>query len=86
VLQSNTYVDEAKNYTQNISYFLRDYLDVRLYVLTGTLDYVTYYKATRNWLETEINFVESAAFQKLNLTVTSVCYAGRHDQRHSTGA
>jgi hypothetical protein len=68
-LQANTYVDEGKNYTQNISYFLRDYLDVKLYVITGTLDYVTYYKATRNWMETELNFVESPNFQKLNLTV-----------------
>lgn len=70
-VQANTYVDEAKNYTQNISYYLRDYLDVKLFVLTGTLDYITYYKATRSWLETELNFVESAAFQKLNLTVIS---------------
>lgn len=70
-LQWNTYVDEAKNYTQNISYYLRDYLDVKLLTIAGTLDYITYYKATRSWMETELNFVESAAFQKLNLTVSS---------------
>lgn len=71
-LQTNTYVDEAKNYTQNISYFLRDYLDVKLLALTGTVDYITYNKATRNWMETELSFVESATFGKLNLTDVSV--------------
>jgi hypothetical protein len=87
-LQANTYVDEGKNYTQNISYFLRDYLDVKLYVITGTLDYVTYYKATRNWMETELNFVESPNFQKLNLTVIfiatqdiTIAYQGRQTSR-----
>lgn len=77
-LQTNTYVDEAKNYTQNISYFLRDYLDVKLLVLTGTADYITYNKATRSWMETELNFVESANFTKLNLTVNIDVILGRY--------
>jgi carboxypeptidase C (cathepsin A) len=68
-LQLNTYVDEAKNYTLNISNFLKNNLDVKLYLLTGTNDFVTYYKAIRSWAETELTFVESAAFQKLDLTV-----------------
>jgi len=71
-LQLNTYVDEAKNYTQNISNFLRDNPDVKLYLLTGTNDFVTYYKAIRSWAETELTFTESSAFQKLDLTNVTI--------------
>lgn len=41
---------------------MRDYLSVRYLFVSGTLDYITYYKATRSWLES-LNFKDVAAFK-----------------------
>jgi hypothetical protein len=72
VLQANTYVDEAKNYTLNISQYMRDYLDVKFLYLCADQDFISYSKAMLNWVTTELNFVEIANFTKANFTVKNV--------------
>lgn len=72
VLQANTYVDEAKNYTLNISQYMRDYLDVKFLYLCADQDFISYSKAMLNWVTTELNFVEIANFTKANFTVKNL--------------
>lgn len=69
ILHASTYVDEAKNYTLNISYFMRDNLDVKFLFLCGNQDYISYSKAVLNWTVNELNFVEIANFSKASFTV-----------------
>ena len=37
--------------------------------MQGQKDYISYYKGLRNWIETELNFVERDAFKKAALEV-----------------
>ena len=67
--QYNVYDDLARNLDTNFTQYLKDYLSVKQIFITGDDDYITYRKATRNWLENTISFVESAKFKPLNLTV-----------------
>lgn len=48
--QSNVYAEQAQSFTQNITNFMRDYSSVKFLFIAGTLDYLSYYKATRSWL------------------------------------
>ena len=65
----NTYANQAKNLTKEISGFTKDYLDVRHLFITGSRDYISYKKGNLAWLESELQFVESPAFIKKNLEV-----------------
>lgn len=64
----------AKNYTTDLSHFMRDYYSVRHWFLEGQIDYISYYKGVRNWVENELTFVESDAFRKLKLEVTPMLF------------
>ena len=66
-IANKTYADMAKNYTTDLSHFMRDYYSVRHWFLEGQIDYISYYKGVRNWIENELTFVESDAFRKLKL-------------------
>ncbi len=67
-----TYVDVAKNYTKDISTFMKDYFSVKHWFVEGNYDYISYYKGARNWIETELSFVESDAFKKAKLDVSLI--------------
>lgn len=64
---NKTYEDMAKNYTTDISTFMRDFYSVRHWFVQGQKDYISYYKGVRNWIENELNFVEKDAFRKAAL-------------------
>ena len=68
-ISNRTYVDLAKNYTKEISTFMKDFYSVRHWFVNGQKDYISYYKAARNWIENELSFVESDAFRKAKLDV-----------------
>ena len=59
----------AKNYTTDISNFMRDFFSVRHWFVYGQHDYISYYKGARNWIENELNFVEKSAFKAASLEV-----------------
>lgn len=69
-----TFVDLAKNYTKDLSSFMKDYYSVKHWFVEGTSDYVSYYKGVRNWVETELSFIESDAFKKAKLDVLSIIF------------
>lgn len=62
-IANKTYVDLAKNYTSDLSQFMRDFFSVRHWFLQGQIDYLCYYKGLKNWLENELNFVEREAYR-----------------------
>jgi hypothetical protein len=66
---NKTYVDMAKNYTSDLSRFMRDFYSVRHWFIQGQIDYICYYKGLRNWVDNELNFVESEAFKNAKLEV-----------------
>ncbi len=66
-ISNKTYVDLAKNYTKEISQFMKDYLTVKHWFISGENDFIAYKKAVRNWLETELTFVESSDFRAKKL-------------------
>ena len=66
---NKTYVDMAKNYTSGISTFMRDYFSVRHWFVYGQHDFISFYKGARNWIESELSFVEKDAFNKASLEV-----------------
>ena len=68
-VNNKTYADLSKNYTKEISQFMRDYLTVKHWFVVGTSDYISYNKAVRNWLDNELSFVESDTFRKAKLDV-----------------
>lgn len=49
-ISNKTYVDLAKNYTKDISSFMKDYYSVRHWFVQGLNDYISYFKGVRNWL------------------------------------
>lgn len=49
-VQANLYDDLAKNIDGQFSQFLKDYLSIKQVFITGDYDFITYRKATRNWL------------------------------------
>lgn len=59
----------AKNYTKELSAFMKDFYSVRHWFVYGQYDYISYYKGGRNWVENELSFVESDAFRKAKLDV-----------------
>ena len=48
---TNTFVDQAKNYTSNLSRFTRDYLTVKHMFVASDNDFVCYKTGVRYWLE-----------------------------------
>jgi hypothetical protein len=48
---------------------MKDFYSVRHWFVGGQNDYISYYKGARNWLETELTFVESDAYRKAKLEV-----------------
>ena len=49
-IANKTFVDLAKNYTKELSSFMKDYFSVRHWFAEGSNDYISYYKAARNWI------------------------------------
>lgn len=49
-VRENLFEDFGRNFDSQISQFLKDYLSVKQIFVTGDYDYITYRKATRNWL------------------------------------
>lgn len=68
-ISNRTYVDLAKNYTKELSSFMKDFYSVRHWFVNGQYDYISYYKGARNWVENELSFIESDAFRKAKLDV-----------------
>lgn len=66
---NKTYADMAKNYTTDLSQFMRDYYSVRHWFIQGQVDYISFYKGLRYWVDNELNFVESDTFRKSKLEV-----------------
>lgn len=66
---NKSYVDMAKNYTKDLSSFMRDFYSVRHWFIQGQLDYICYYKGLRNWVDNELSFVESDTFRNTKLEV-----------------
>ena len=48
--QTNVFAEQVKDVSQNITYFMRDYLSTKFLFVGGQHDYITYYKAARAWL------------------------------------
>lgn len=89
VVQVNNYVDEAKNYTKDISGYLTANPNTKILFLSGAQDYVTYSHAVGNWTESELNFPESATYVKAQFTVSTVhnpeCDRRRQCRRQDQG-
>ena len=68
-IAANTYTDLSKNYNKEISQFTKDFFSVRHLFITGSTDYITYYKGALNWIENDLTFVEKDAFKKAKLEV-----------------
>ena len=66
---SKTYSDFAVNKTTALSQFMRDFLNVKQWFISGDNDYIAYKQSLRIWLENELTFVESATFKPLKLEV-----------------
>lgn len=71
-ISNKTYADMAKNYTRELSTFMKDFYSVRHWFVEGLNDYISYYKGVRNWIESELAFVESDAFKKAKLEVSTI--------------
>lgn len=48
---------------------MRDYYSVRHWFIQGQVDYISYYKGLRFWVDNELSFVESDTFRKSKLEV-----------------
>jgi hypothetical protein len=48
---NKTFVDLAINKTANLSTYMKDYLSVKHFYVTGYNDYIAYRQSLRNWLE-----------------------------------
>ena len=68
-ITNKTYVDLGKNLTIKLSQFMKDYLTVKHLFVSGDKDFIAYSKSLKNWLETELSFVESSDFVKAKLEV-----------------
>ena len=68
-VQSKLFDNLAKNADITFSQFFKDYLSVRHIFITADDDFITYRKATRNWLESAVSFVDSEKFKAQNLEV-----------------
>lgn len=49
-IANKTYADIAKNYTKELSQFMKDYYSVKHWFVEGTSDYISYYKGLKNWV------------------------------------
>lgn len=64
-----TYINQAMNYTKDISSFMKDYYSVKHWFVGGQRDFISYYKGVRNWIESDLSFVDLDAFKKAKLEV-----------------
>lgn len=48
---NKTFVDLAVNKTSNISQFMKDYLNVKHWYVSGDKDFIAYKQALRIWIE-----------------------------------
>jgi hypothetical protein len=46
-----TYIDLAKNYTKELSSFMKDFYSVKHWFVEGLNDYISYNKGVRSWVE-----------------------------------
>lgn len=46
---------------------MKDYFSVKHWFVGGLNDFISFSKGLRNWIETELSFVESDAFKKAKL-------------------
>ena len=51
---------------------MKDFYSARHLFISGSSDYITYYKGVRTWIENELSFVESDAFRKAKLEVSKL--------------
>ncbi len=47
---SKTYTDFAVNKTANLSQFMRDYLNVKHWYVSGDYDYIAFKQSLKSWL------------------------------------
>ena len=66
---SKTYNDFAVNKTSFLSQFMKDYLSVKHWYVSGDYDYIAFKQSLRFWLENELSFIESTAFKNAKLEV-----------------
>ena len=64
---SKTFTDFAVNKTQSLSQFMRDYLSVKHWYVSGDYDFIAFKQSLRFWLENELTFIESPAFKSAKL-------------------
>lgn len=64
-----TFTDLAINKTSSLSQFMKDYLTVKHWFISGANDFISCKQSIRTWLENELSFVESAAFKAAKLDV-----------------
>lgn len=54
---SKGFTDFAVNKTSNISQFMRDYLSVKHFYISGDYDYIAFKQSLRFWMENELSFL-----------------------------
>jgi hypothetical protein len=77
---SKGFTDFAVNKTANLSQFMKDYLSVKHFYISGDYDYIAYKQSLRFWMENELAFLESAAFKAAKLEVSFSLSLGHRDK------
>lgn len=54
---SKTFTDFAVNKTQSLSQFMKDYLSVKHWYVSGDYDFIGFKQSLRFWLENELTFI-----------------------------
>lgn len=75
---SKTFNDFAVNKTQALSQFMKDYLSVKHWYVSGDYDYIAFKQSLKFWLENELSFIESAAFKNAKLEVNINLNSGHY--------
>lgn len=60
--EESLFEDGGRNSTANISYFLKDFPEASLVLLSSEQDYVGYTGALKAWIENEFDFISKAAW------------------------
>lgn len=74
-----TFIDLAINKTSSLSSFMKDYLTVKHWFISGSNDFISYKQSIRFWLENELSFVENSAFKAAKLDVIFYFISGHYD-------
>ena len=54
---NKTYADLGVNKTSSLSKFMKDYLSVKHFFISGDKDYIAYKQSLKYWLDIELSFV-----------------------------